>query len=420
MLWIKGGVLARRASFLTITHAGLFLPRPHQTIWNTFLPCLGIWLILSEACQLLKQAIKQLQLCLRQEQTTAKLLEKLSCFPRVPARQLQQQPVPTPYHATNSATFPVCNDRHTSCLNDYGKTSKENSTVKLCPPPPPKGNQLTENIPPPRVKVCDAPPVKTSEVTHAAAPTTGYKNNNASEAFTKVTSRRTQRARGMESTFASPNLFSALRAQATKPTALCSRTTKKVKERTDNEQTMKLQVQASRRTKHERSLGSKKGAPNCRTSPPQGPEVRQYQTASPPMNVWKVQQPAPSVVLYLHTPRAQDPVPPTKREESPPHDTSSFCSRASLPSLQSSDSDSASYGKHWDAESKPPSPTRHENKLRSCGQTTVCSWCVQDLQMDYEWHKSYVLSTELEAQHLVPPTRRLTEKGSKDYTLCCQ
>ena len=95
---------------------------------------------LSVACQLLQQAIQQLQLCLRQEQTTATLLEKLSCFPRVPAQQLPQQSVPTPYHATNSATFPVCNDRHTSCLNDNGNTSKENSAVKLCPPPPPKEN----------------------------------------------------------------------------------------------------------------------------------------------------------------------------------------------------------------------------------------------------------------------------------------
>ena len=257
----------------------------------------------SVACQLLQQAIQKLQLCLRQQQTTAKLLERLSCFPRVPAQQLQQQSVPS-YLAAKFATFPVCNDRHTSCLNDYGKTFTENSTVKLCPPPPPKGNQLTENIPAPRVKVGDVPPVKTSEVTDAAAPTTGYKNNNAYEAFTKVTSKRTQRARGMESTFASPNPFPALRAQAAKPTVLCSRMTKKVKERTDNEQTSKLQVQASRRTKHERSLGSKKGAPNCTTSPPQGPEVRQYQTARPPMNVWKVQQPAPSTVLSLHTPRA--------------------------------------------------------------------------------------------------------------------
>ena len=365
---------------------------------------------LSVACQLLQQAIQQLQPCLRQEQTTAKLLEKLSCFPRLPAQQLQQQSVPTPYHATNCATFPVCNDRHTSCLNDYGKTSKENSTVKLCPPPPPKGNQLTENRPAPQVKVWDIPPVKTSEGTHAAAPTTRYKNNNASEAFTKVASSRTQRAHGMESTFASPNLVSAFRAQAAKPTALCSRVTKEVKERTDNEQTIKLQVQASRRSRHERSLGSKKGAPNCRTSPPQGPEVRQYQTANPPMNVSKVQKPAPSTVLSLRTPRAQDPAPPTKRGESPPHDTSSFFFTRALPTLQSSDSDSASYGKHWEAESTPPSPTRHENKLRSCDQTTVCSWYVQDLQMDYEWHNSYVPSTELEAQHLVPPARRLTEK----------
>ena len=42
--------------------------------------------------------------------------------------------------------------------------------------------------------------------------------------------------------------------------------------------------------------------------------------------------------------------------------------------------------------------------------TTVCSWYVQDLQMDYEWLNSYFLSTEFEAQHLVPPARTLTEK----------
>ena len=201
---------------------------------------------LSVACRLLQQAMQQLQLCLRQERTTTKLLEKLSCFPRVPAQQLQQQSVPTTYHATISVTFPVCNDRHTSCINDSGKSFKENSTIKLCPPTPPKGKQLTENIPAPRVEVCDIPPVKTSEVTHAAAPTTRYKNNNASEAFTKVTSRRTQRARGMKSTFALPNPFSALRAKAAKPTALCPRITKKVRERTDNEQTLMLQVRALR------------------------------------------------------------------------------------------------------------------------------------------------------------------------------
>ena len=174
---------------------------------------------LSLACHLLQQAIQQLQLCLPQEQTTAKLLEKLSCFP----------------------TFQVCNDRQTSCLNDYGKTSKENSMVKLCLPPPPKENQLTENIPALRVKLRDVLSVKTSEVTHATAPTTRYKNTNASEALTKVTSTRAQRARGMESTFATPNLFSALRAQAAKPTALRSRMTQKVKESGDNEQQMKLQ-----------------------------------------------------------------------------------------------------------------------------------------------------------------------------------
>ena len=127
------------------------------------------------------------------------------------------------------------------------------------------------------------------------------------------------------------------------------------------------------------------------------------------MNVWKLQQPAPSTVLSLHTPRGQDQAPPTKREKPFPHTTSSFCSGASLPSLQSSDSERALDGKHWDAESTPQWPTRHENKLRSSDQSTVCSWYVQDLQMDYESHRSSVLTTELEAQRLVPPARRLSE-----------
>ena len=50
---------------------------------------------LSVACQTLLQAIQQLQLYLKQEQTTATLLKNLSRFPRVPVQRLQRLSVST-------------------------------------------------------------------------------------------------------------------------------------------------------------------------------------------------------------------------------------------------------------------------------------------------------------------------------------
>ena len=158
--------------------------------------------------------------------------------------------------------------------------------------------------------------------------------------------------------FAHYNLFTALRSRKTKQTG----------ERADTLRETGLQHQESRRTKYERKLGRKKGAPYCRTRSPQGPTVRQYHAASPASHVWKMQQPATN---------ATAPEPTIARDEPTLHAMNNSGSQDSSPSLQSSSEsdDTSQYGKE-NAESLPPTPTRRKSKDEPDDHSTVYS-CVR-------------------------------------------
>ena len=369
---------------------------------------------LSIACQLLQQAIRQLHLCLCQQKATASLLKNLSSFPRVPAKRLQRQSVrpystvPSPTLTATAVTFPVCNGRYERS-NEYSETSTATLTAEPCMPPPPKEKHDTAKTPAQSVNSYDLHSVLPGETT-APAPNIKCKDTNASEAFTTVTARRRRRARGMDSTFASPNLFSVLKSPAARLAALGSRITKRAKECTDQPRSTTLQVQTSRRNKHERRLGSKKGAAYCRTTAAQSYRVQQYQSASSPSNVWNLSQSATSKTSVLQTSGTHSPTPPATRSEQLPHDTNSNGSRASLPSLQSTSDSDVSHGRSPVTESLPPTPPRRQSESGPYDHSTVCSWHVQDLRVDHEWHNPYFLGTDFEAQRLVPPARKLTEQ----------
>ena len=181
--------------------------------------------------------------------------------------------------------------------------------------------------------------------------------------------------------------------------------TKKKVESADALRKRRLQDEASKRTKYERTLDRKKGSPYCRTRSAQGPTVLQYRTASPASSVWHVQQQWTSSTAPK----------PTKAHDSHPlHTANSSGSQPSLPSLKSSsEADNAlQYGKR-NAESPPATPPRPKSKAEPNDHPIVCTWYVQDLHIDYEWHNSYGIVTEADTQCMVPPAKKLTEQEAR-------
>ena len=58
-------------------------------------------------------------------------------------------------------------------------------------------------------------------------------------------------------------------------------------------------------------------------------------------------------------------------------------------------------------------PTRRRSKGEPDDHFIVYSWYEQDLRIDYWWHKSCGMLTEVDAQRLVPPARKLTEQETR-------
>ena len=58
-------------------------------------------------------------------------------------------------------------------------------------------------------------------------------------------------------------------------------------------------------------------------------------------------------------------------------------------------------------------PPCRESKAKSDDLPIVCSWYVQDLKIEYEWHNSYGILTEVDAKRLVPPAKKVTEKEAR-------
>ena len=65
----------------------------------------------------------------------------------------------------------------------------------------------------------------------------------------------------------------------------------------------------------------------------------------------------------------------------------------------------------------PHLATRSQSSRKSKGEPddhpTVGSWYEQDLRINYEWHNSYGMLTEVDAERLVPPASKLTEQDTR-------
>ena len=124
---------------------------------------------LYQACLTLLNAISQLQLYLLQEQAALALMQKLPCFPRVPAKSRQRQTLP---EVVNVSVQPCCSSAVTSVVpvsdpnNNSADENNANSAFHYCcssvitsivPVNDPSGNSAGKNNANPAEMVSPSP-----------------------------------------------------------------------------------------------------------------------------------------------------------------------------------------------------------------------------------------------------------------------
>ena len=258
---------------------------------------------LSVACQTLLQAIQQLQLYLKQEQTTATLLKNLSRFPRVPVQRLQRLSVST-ITASHCHTAAVASSVKNESPDDRSQDNDKSlaATVTETPSTQKEHPDTKQAVPSTRTRKS----FSTSSPRFTSCPSLSIKANHDKESntFAPVSTRRQQNTRITESAFATANPFSVLNTQSAKrltssawDTRTANKTIRSGKHRTAAKEGEATTTQVSthcvqriqrvqRSNKYARKFGAKKGAPNCRTRAEIGPTIHQHSLAGPPLNVW--------------------------------------------------------------------------------------------------------------------------------------